>query len=294
MTTASVTPLELVKLPALMALSSGSSDIAVALMDGPVATSHPELTSASIREVAGGQTRACMQPQSSACAHGTFVAGILAARRGSPAPAICPDCTLFVRPIFRESADNGNLPMATSEEVAEAIVECVNVGARVLNLSAAMDEPSTRAERRLQEALDYAARRGVLVVVAAGNQGTIGSSAITRHSWVIPVVAYDSWGRPMNQSNLGSSLGRRGLGAAGEDIESIGAEGRPLTLGGTSFAAAFVTGTIALLWSIFPATSAAEMRHAMTNNGRRATVAPPLLDAWAVYEMMRAVSGNRR
>jgi subtilisin family serine protease len=180
------------------------------------------------------------------------------------------------------------MPAATSEELARAIVECVDAGARVLNLSAATDGPSTRAERRLEESLDYAARRGVLVVAAAGNQGTLGGSAITRHPWVIPVVAYDSRGRPMGQSNLGSSMGRRGLGAPGEAIESLRANGAPLTLGGTSFAAAFVTGAIALLRSLFPAASAAEIRRAVTQPQRRTTVVPPLLDAWAAYRTMAA------
>lgn len=277
-----------------MGLSSGSSDVAVALLDGPVDMSHPDLASASIRDVVGSQAGACMQLQSDACTHGTFVAGILAARRGSPAPAICPDCPLLVRPIFRESANNGHLPMTTPDQVAQAIVECVTAGAWVLNLSAAMDEPWTGAERRLEESLNYAARRGVLVVAAAGNQGTLGSSAITRHPWVIPVVAYDRQRRPMSQSNLGSSMGRHGLGAPGEAIESLGPGGRILTFGGTSFAAAFVTGAIALLWSVFRATSAADMRYAVTHGQRRTAVAPPLLDAWAAYEMVGAASGNRR
>jgi hypothetical protein len=68
------------------------------------------------------------------------------------------------------------------------------------------------------------------VIVAAGNQGTLGSTAITCHPWVIPVVGYDLQGRPMNHSNLGSSIGRRGLGAPGDRITSIGANGKPLTL----------------------------------------------------------------
>lgn len=270
-----------------MARSSGSKDVAVALMDGSVATSHPDLAGASIRAVAGGAS-ACTQLQSSACDHGTFVAGILAARRGSRAPGICPDCTLLVRPIFQESANNGPVPAATPEELAEAIVECVDAGARTLNLSAATGEPSTRVERKLQESLDYAARRGALVVAAAGNQGMLGSSAITRHPWVIPVVGYDSRGRPMSQSNLGSSMGRRGLGAPGEAIKSLAARGAPLTLSGTSFAAPFVTGAIALLWSEFPAASAAEIRRAVTQSPRRTAVAPPLLNAGAAHAVMGA------
>jgi len=50
-------------------------------------------------------------------------------------------------------------------------------------------QQSSRDERELDEVLDYAARRGVITVAAAGNQGAIGSSAITRHQWVIPVAA---------------------------------------------------------------------------------------------------------
>ena len=127
------------------------------------------------------------------------------------------------------------------------------------------------------------------MIVAAGNQGTLGSSAITRHPWVIPVVGYDLHGRPMGHSNLASSIGRRGLGAPGDRITSIGSTGQPLTLGGTSVAAPFVSGTIALLWSEFPTATAAELRVAATHNEipRRKTVVPPLLDAWAAYQVMR-------
>jgi len=42
-------------------------------------------------------------------------------------------------------------------------------------------------------------------------------------------------------------------------VTSLGSEGRPLTLGGTSVATPFVTGAIALLWSEFPAASAAQI-----------------------------------
>jgi hypothetical protein len=39
--------------------------------------------------------------------HGTFVTGMLFARRNSVAPAICPNCTLILRPIFVEENDDG-------------------------------------------------------------------------------------------------------------------------------------------------------------------------------------------
>lgn len=93
----------------------------------------------------------------------------------------------------------------------------------------------------------------------------------------------------MKLSNLGGSIGRRGLGAPGDQITSLGSSGKPLTLGGTSAAAPFVTGALALLWSEFPSATAAAIKYAATQatTRRRTTVVPPLLDAWAAYQVLR-------
>jgi hypothetical protein len=270
-----------------MKLGEGSTEVVIGLLDGPVAMAHPDLAGTSIRRVSKDMGSKCLQVSSAACRHGSFVGGILSARRGSVAPAICPGCTLLVRPIFQESnRDERTMPSVPPEEVARAIIEAVDAGARVLNLSAAFDQPSIRSERQLREALDYATRRGTIVVAAAGNQGTLGSSAITRHPWIIPVGACDPQGRPLGETNLGGSIGKRGLMAPGEGVTSLGAEGKPLTWGGTSVAAPFVTGTVALLWSEFPGASATEVKSAVTGGAyakRRTSVVPPLLDARAAY-----------
>jgi subtilisin family serine protease len=285
-------PLGLVRLKPLMAHTNGRLELMIGLIDGPVVMNHPDLAGEHIHEIPGKLRGMCARASSAACLHGTFVAGILCAKRTSIAPAICPNCTLLVRPIFAETTPwSEQVPSATPEELAGAIVESVDAGARVINLSVALAQPSSKSERPLEEALNYAARRRVIVVAAAGNQGTIGSTPITRHQWVIPVVACDLQGKPMSQSNLGSSIGRRGLRAPGDNIRSLGAEGKPLTLGGTSVAAPFATGAIALLWSAFPAASGAEVKQAITqaHARRRDTVVPPLLDAWAAYQTMLKV-----
>jgi subtilisin family serine protease len=145
-----------------------------------------------------------------------------------------------------------------------------------------------KAERRLDEALRLALKRGVIVVAAAGNQGTLGSSAITRAPWVIPVVAADGTGRPMGLSNLGTSIGRNGLSAPGDAITSLGADGKPVTLGGTSAAVPFVTGAVALLWSEFPQANAAAIKSALLGAAgpRRMSVVPPLLNVEAAYRIL--------
>lgn len=280
-------PLELVGMPRLMALTHGRADVVVALVDGPVALDHPDLVMGNVRTLTA-RSGACRRSGSEACRHGTFVAGILAARRGARAPAIAPGCTLLVRPIFSETGLAGEPPSATPGELAEAIVDCVDAGALILNLSAALAEASIGAQRELKEALGYTTQRGVLVIVAAGNQGTLGGSVITHHPWTIPVVAYDRTGWPLAHSNLGRSMGSRGVGAPGEGVVSLAPGGEPVTSGGTSVAAPFVTGAAALLWSAFPSAAVVEVRHALLSAlaGRRRTVTPPLLDAWRAYELL--------
>jgi subtilisin family serine protease len=288
--------LGLVNLTALMERTSGRPKIVVGLLDGPVAIHHPDLESEHIREIPERVHGTCTQTNNVACMHGTFVAGILCAKRDSVAPAICPNCTLLVRPIFVETpSESGQMPSTTPEELTAAIIDSMKAGARVLNLSVALVNPSSTGQRELEEALDYAARRGVIAVAAAGNQGAVGSSAITGHPWVIPVVACDHQGRPISYSNLGSSIGRRGLGAPGDDVTSLGATGKPLTFGGTSVAAPFVTGAIALLWSEFPSATASEVKFAVTqaSGQRRISVVPPLLDAWAAYKRLMTTYGRR-
>jgi subtilisin family serine protease len=78
-------------------------------------------------------------------------------------------------------------------------------------------------------------------------------------------------------------------------ITSLGAQGQPLTLGGTSAAAPFVTGALALAWSQFPAASGAELRLAfMQAHARsRTNVAPPLLNAWEAYQVLVATHPRR-
>src|SRR5262245_34716825 len=228
-------PLDLVNLSPLMARSSGRSEIRIALIDGPVFVSHPDLARENIRELPGRRGGNCARAESSACVHGTLVAGMLSARRGSGAPAICPDCTLLLRPIFPELTEtNTEIPSATSYELAEAIIDSVDAGARVLNLSAALTAPSSNGEGDLVQALDYAASRGVISVAAAGNQGILGNSAVTRHPSAIPVAACDLHATPMSGTNLGNVIGQRGLMAPGVGVMSMGTDGKAETFTGCS------------------------------------------------------------
>jgi len=290
--------LQLVQLTALMERTEGSADVSIGLVDGPVATQHPSLAGDHIRSIAGTVSASCAQLDSLACRHGTFVAGILSATRSSPAPAICPGCTLLIRPVFAEtSTRNDRMPAATPGQLAAAINDCIAAGARVINLSLGLTQPSIQGDQALEETLNSAARRGVIVIAAAGNQATMATSTVTRHQWVIPVAACDERGMPMNGSNLGNSIGRRGLRAPGQNITSLDTAGETFTSGGTSAAAAFVTGAVALLWSEFPAATATQIKLSITlaAASRRASVVPPLLDAATAHRVLSAsIAGTGR
>ena len=79
-----MSPLELVKLTALMERTSGNPEVKIGLVDGPVVAQHAELAGEHLREIPGKNGAMCTQANSTACIHGTFIAGILSGKRNSP------------------------------------------------------------------------------------------------------------------------------------------------------------------------------------------------------------------
>ncbi|MCZ0982602.1 hypothetical protein O1L60_36970 [Streptomyces diastatochromogenes] len=86
-----------------MALTEGRPQIGVALLDGPVAQENTELATENMRGLPGLRRYESSRAVGAASRHGTFIAGILAARRGRAAPAICPNCTFLIRPVFTDA-----------------------------------------------------------------------------------------------------------------------------------------------------------------------------------------------
>jgi subtilisin family serine protease len=284
--------LELVGLERLAGVSHGTPEIRVGLIDGPVNTAHAALTSARIVPVGAARAASCRVVDSAACRHGTAVAGFLVAAGRDAAAGVCPGCTLLVRPVFAEAAA---APESSPAELARALRDIVDAGAHVINVSAGLIRARGRL-RDIEEAVEYAAGREVPVVVAGGNTRQIGASSLTGHPWTTPVVAYDLRGRPLPESSLGRSIGGRGLGACGEPLPTIAGNGRPMLMGGTSTAAPFVTGALALLRAAFPSSGGAHVRHALVAGarGRRSTVIPPLMDAWGGFEVLDVDRPQRR
>ena len=195
---------------------------------------------------------------------------------------------------FQRSANNPSnsdiiSPSATSEELSKAIIETIDAGAKIINLSLGLSTSSLTSYDNLQEAYDYALQKGVIIVVAAGNQGSIGNISLINHHWLIPVCACDENDRLNSMSNFGPSIGNRGIMAPGVNIKSVYPGGQYTHMSGTSFAAPFVSGAIALLWSIFTNATASLIKHAIitsASNQRRRLI-PPLLNAEEAYRLLK-------
>ncbi|MEU0950155.1 S8 family serine peptidase [Streptomyces canus] len=270
--------LALAQLSALTARTAGRPDVVVGVVDGAVDPGHPDLALQPLRFVGAP----VVSPRHSGAlpGHGTLVVSSLAARSTAPTPGLCPGCSFVVRPV-----PGVDVPPASPVDLADALADVVASGARVVNLSLALQHlPAANPAEgpglgMLLDAVELARRNGVVVVAAAGNDGELGGPPLVRHPWVIPVVACDDGGRPLPTSTLGRAIGCYGLTAPA----------LPRGLSGTSAAAPVVTGAVALLWSLFPGASAEAVRDAVTKPrppARRTSVVPPLLDAAYAYELL--------
>jgi len=84
-----------------------------------------------------------------------------------------------VRPIFAETGSPADqVPSATPTELAQAIFDAAEAGARIINLSAAVVQHSGRGEAELDSALDHSAREGIVVVAAVPSQNLIRTKSL--------------------------------------------------------------------------------------------------------------------
>ncbi|HVZ39309.1 MAG TPA: S8 family serine peptidase [Candidatus Kapabacteria bacterium] len=280
----------IIALDSLTSLTEGRPEIVVGIIDGPVDTGHPDLRETRISPVGTATPAGCTAPSSFACMHGTFVAGIIGAQRGSQAPAIAPGCTMLVRTIFCEAPDPRQCPAVRPTDLAEALHDTIDAGAAIINLSLGANSTAIEESPTLTAAFNRARSSGVLIVVAAGNHGRIGRADLFDHPWLVPVAACDAGGSLLRQSNLGAWIGRRGLAAPGTGVLSTVPGQGYTTMSGTSVAAPFVTATAALLWSVKPSATAATIRRALLIPGiRRRSIVPPTLNAAASLAALQSL-----
>jgi hypothetical protein len=234
------------------ALSDGTG-VKVAVVDtGVDASSGSPLAGQVITgpAVAGGSAGSAKKAD--CVGHGTFVAGLIAARpRGGVGFAgIAPGAKVLA---IRATAEDGSTSAA---DLASGIGAAVRAGAKVVVVSAAVPAPSAK----LASAVKNAAAHDVLVVAPATFEapGGTGPGYPGTYPEVLAVGAIGPAGSPAGP--MAQTAARVDLAAPGESVMSVGPGGDGHFTGSSAaFAAAFVGGAAALVRAYDPALTAAQV-----------------------------------
>tara|TARA_B100001123_G_scaffold449360_1_gene614370 strand:+ start:546 stop:1985 length:1440 start_codon:yes stop_codon:yes gene_type:complete len=212
--------------------SSWGAGVVVAVLDTGVDFSHPSLAGiqgTSIDLVEGEA------PDDSYFGHGTAVASIIA---GDPdaVGGLAPKAEILS---FRVLDGEG---VGNAYVVANGIVQAVDRGADVINLSLGSSGHSFAMEK----AIGYAVENNVLVVASVGNDGQKGVTFPARFDGVIGVTAVDKKGSQAIFANYGDGVD---IAAPGAGVHAAWAEDQLVSFSGTSASTPFVTGALAGLIS---------------------------------------------
>ena len=189
--------------------------------------------------------------------HGTHVAGIAGAMadNGIGIAGVAWHCPLM--PI-RAGLSLGGSSRMQDDDSAAAIVYAADNGASVINMSWGSEQVSFV----IQDAIDYAHARGVVLVGAAGNSQKAAAIFPAAYRQVIAVASTEQHQQRFYQSNFGASVD---IAAPGNVILSTQIDNQYRLLTGTSMAAPHVAGVAALMLSKRPALTHEEVRQILIN-----------------------------
>ncbi len=228
-------------------ISSIRTNIVVAVVDSGVAASHPFLKN---RVKKGGYDYVDNDSDpNDGHHHGTHVAGTVV------------DCTpglnVQVLPVRVLDAEGGG----SSFNVGNGIKYAANHGAKVINLSLRGGHSNY-----IDDNIDYAIKKGVVVVAAAGNDGYNTAYFCPAHlTKAVVVAAVDKNDQRALFSNYGDSVD---VAAPGVGVVSCVPGGGYKSLNGTSMAAPHVAAVAAMFRLKYPSKTPAQIETLLKNNVR--------------------------
>jgi subtilisin family serine protease len=211
--------------------------------------------------------------------HGTAVAGIIAARAddGIGIAGVAPQASLLALRACWQRPGNDGAAFCNSFTLAKALQFALDQNARVINLS--LGGPHDRLLERL---IDAALARGITIVGAADPHVANGGFPAS-HPGVLAVTDDE-----VRDAYTDFFL------APGRDIPTTIPGGRWSFVAGSSFAAAHVTGLVALLREKNPAIQPWQIRDALAGAEVPASAAarPLMIDAWAAIARATAAGAG--
>lgn len=229
----------------------------IAILDTGIDLSHPAFekikSTIKVRNFTNQGGRDNVEDENG---HGTHVAGIIAAQpqEVKKESADDPGGEQDARPQnhFKGLAHKADLLIGkvlnkhgegAVDWVAEGINWAVNQRANVISLSMS----GTESTQALYKAVHSALAKGVCIIAAAGNGGSLSQNSIGfpgRYGGVVTVAAHDVYGRPTLFSSSGGEID---FMAPGAEIWSTFKGGKYAKLSGTSMATPFVAGLSAMI-----------------------------------------------
>lgn len=207
-------------------------------------------------------------------AHGTHVAGIIAAERRN---GIGIDGLADYAQIMAvRMVPNGD---ERDKDIANAVRYAVDNGAKIINMS--FGKSYSPRKYIVDHAFRYAARKGVLIVHSAGNSRNDNDikpsfpNRFAKHSWSKPISTWMDIGASAKYADdsLVASFSNFGqetvdVFAPGYRVLSSTPDNNYAAYSGTSMAAPVVSGVAAMVWSHYPDLSAVELKELLKSKAR--------------------------
>ncbi|MGV9917961.1 type VII secretion-associated serine protease mycosin [Streptomyces cellulosae] len=249
--------------------------ITVAVLDTGVEADHPDLDGNVLegKDLVGFGAR---EGDEAWARHGTAMAGIIAGHGHGPGNGdgvlgVAPEAKILPVRVILEDKDPARAKARSTRgsALAEGIRWAADHGADVINLSLGDDSASAHPEEGEDEAIQYALRKGVVVVASAGNGGEKGDriSYPAAYPGVIAATAVDRYG---TRAPFSTRRWYATVSAPGVDVIIADPDHRYYEGWGTSAAAAFVSGAVALLKAAHRDLTPAQIKRLLEDTARNA------------------------
>jgi len=249
--------------------------ITVAVLDTGVDDEHPDLAGNVLtgKDMVGFGAGRGDRPWAR---HGTAMAGIIAGHGHGAGDAdgvmgIAPEAKILPVRVILEDGDSarGKARNTRGNALAEGIRWAADHDADVINLSLGDDSKSAHPEASEDAAVQYALKKGSVVVASAGNGGEKGDhiSYPAAYPGVIAATAVDRYG---TRASFSTRRWYATVSAPGVDVVIADPDRKYYEGWGTSAASAFVSGAVALIKAAHPGLSPAQIKQLLEDTARDA------------------------
>ena len=231
--------------------------ITIALFDGPVDTSAPELAGANIVD----KSRCTVNDNPDGVRHATDMATLLV----SPYTGVAPDATLYTYQITSSDTQPGGTCVRgadTTDSIDKLINQAVDDGAQIISLSLSNSEHGSEIKWAIANAIS----KGVIIVSSSGNGATDENrSHLGRWSGVVGVTAINTDGTFASYSSWGNGVV---TAAVGGPVNTLDANtNQPVTVDGTSYSTPLVAGMLALARQKWPDATTNQILQSLVHSG---------------------------